>query len=242
MLPDEFEIAQTPTGTKDEAWFVAAHLAVESTGGQVVEAIEKIETALENGDNDAIVEALNVIESSMKFSAEIMPDVIRGMDPDIFLNKIRPLLHGHGEIIFRGVNGNPAVTYIGETGAQSGVIRAVDTILNIQHKKETRDPMEKFLKCAPSPHQEYFGRTKVVGENLSSVENPKVITARNAAAEALHKFRTSHMAAVAQYLPPGVLKGTGSTNIKQFLGGLIKETKDTATPAPASHNGMSADL
>lgn len=240
MNPEEFLIAQTPSGTPDEEWFVAAHLAVESTGGEVMGAIRKIETALDSNDTAAMVEALNIIESSMGFSAGIMPGVMKGMDPVIFREKIRPLLHGHGKVVFQGVEGNPSVTYIGETGAQSGVIRAVDLLLAVVHEKKIQDPIDRFATCAPPAHQKAFAEIKRIGERLSLVNNTSVFKAIYGASENLYEFRRNHSGAVDDYLTQQgkelAVQGTGGTHFRNWLGGLIRETKERASNSlAASH-------
>ena len=232
MLPQEFKIAQTPSGTPDEEWFIAAHLSVESIGGEVVEAIQNIERSLDINDIDTIVMFLESIESSVSFAAEIMPTIMDRMDADVFLYKIRPLLYGHDQITFRGVDNDRVVTYIGETGAQSGVIRAVDAILDIQHSAEINTSMNRFLMCAPPVHQQFFNYAAKVGKRLSTMKgNARISTAHQAAASALTEFRKSHLRAVASYLMPNGKKlaeyGTGGTRLTEWLKKMIDETKSS---------------
>lgn len=231
MLPEDFQIAQTPSGTADEEWFVAAHLSIESTGGEVVEAIEAIEKSIQNTDVNAIVTALESIESCLAFSTKVMPTVMERMNADVFLNKIRPLLYGHAQITFRGVDGDRAVTYVGETGAQSGVIRAIDSILSIEHSAEITTPMNKFIQCAPPAHQKFFEYTSGVGKQLLAMnKNPKISSAHHSTKAALTKFRESHLRAVANYLMPDGKKlakyGTGGTHHAKWLKQMINETKN----------------
>lgn len=233
MMPEDFNVAQTPSGTTDEEWFVATHLSVESIGGEVVEAIHAIDNALQNKDIDVMVEALKSIESCMVFATEIMPKIMEGMKADVFLHKIRPLLYGHDQIIFRGVDSDRIVTYVGETGAQSGVIRAVDAILDIQHSAEITLSMNRFLMCAPPIHQQFFDYASNVGKRLFTLNAiAKICTARHSASLALTEFRKAHLRAVASYLMPNGKKlaeyGTGGTRLTEWLKKMIDETKNSA--------------
>lgn len=232
MMPSDFIIPQTPSGTADEEWFIASHLSVESTGGEVVEAIFDIEKGLQHNDTEEIVKALESIESCMCFAAEIMPTIMDGMDADVFIKKIRPLLYGHDQITFRGVDGDRLVTYIGETGAQSGVIKAVDAILGIQHSTEITSTMNRFLMCAPPVHQRFFDYASQLGKHLSDVTfDTRISSARHSAIAALTEFRKSHLRAVASYLMPNEKKlaeyGTGGTRLTEWLKRMIDETKNS---------------
>lgn len=232
MKTADFSIAQTPSGTADEEWFIASHLSVESTGGEVVKAIYDIEKALQQNDVEAIVMALDSIESCMHFAAKIMPTIMDGMDADIFTYKIRPLLYGHDQIVFRGVDDDRVVTYIGETGAQSGVIKAVDAILDIQHSAEITASMDRFLMCAPPVHQRFFDYTSQLGKRLSDATyDTRISSARHSAVAALTEFRKSHLRAVASYLMPNGKKlaeyGTGGTRLTEWLKKIIDETNNT---------------
>ena len=230
------QIAQTPSGTPDEEWFVAVHLSVESAGGEVVTAIRLIDKALEERDGSALRRAIESVESCIQFATETMPTVQERLDADIFRNDIRPLLYGHDQIAFRGVEGNPSITYIGETGAQSGIIRAVDAVLGARHSDAMITSMNRFLACAPPTHQRYFGVASIVGQRLAKTTNdPVVREARRAALLALARFRRTHLRVVTEFLAPQgrslADRGTGGTNFQVWLQTLINETETAAAEA-----------
>jgi len=232
MLPGRLKTAQTPSCTIDEEWFVAVHLSAETAGGEVVEAINKIEESLNNGNISDIVSAIQLIESSIVFIADVMPTVTLGLDRDIFLTEIRPFLYGHNQICFRGIEDDKMVSYIGETGAQSGVIRAISAILNTSHSKEIKESMDKFLDCAPKIHQQYFKDTICIGERLAAINEPTVKKARRSALQALEKFRRTHLNVIMNYLAPEgkplTNKGTGGTKFQTWLQKVIDETQSSA--------------
>jgi indoleamine 2,3-dioxygenase len=232
----DLEIAQTPSGTADEEWFVAVHLSVESTGGEIVEALCNIDKALDMCDDRLMLQAIEAIESSMIFAGQVMPTVRERLDPIIFLNEIRPLLYGHDQICFQGVEDCPAVTYIGETGAQSGVIRAVDAALGVSHSEAMIGSMNRFLACAPPIHRQFFEQAASLGLRLAGSElSSSIRQARRAALMALATFRRTHLRVVSEYLAPEgqnlVTLGTGGTNFKVWLQRLIDDAETAASEA-----------
>ena len=230
----DLEIAQTPSGTADEDWFVAVHLSVESAGGEIVEAVYTLDKALDRGDDRLVLQALKAIESCMVFAAQVMPTVRERLDPVVFRTEIRPLLYGHDQICFRGVEDCPAVTYIGETGAQSGVIRAVDAVLGVPHSEAMIGSMNRFLACAPPIHQQFFQQATNLGLRLATGKWPsEVRDAHRAALTALATFRRTHLRVVSEYLAPEghglVTLGTGGTNFKVWLQRLIDDAETAAS-------------
>lgn len=234
MPTTELKIAQTPSGTTDEEWFVAVHLSVESIGGEVVKAIDTLEKALDCDDEELVINALQSIQSSLVFAKSIMPTVLEGVNPEIFRNQIRPLLYGHDRIVFRGVSGEPVITYIGETGAQSGVIRAADAVLGIPHSDGITASMNRFLSCAPPTHRKFFGKATSLGQSLVSRLGQKAVREIwRSAVETLAEFRGTHFEVVNHYLAPTgkslAERGTGGTDFQVWLKRLVNETKDAAT-------------
>ncbi len=231
--PQLLNISDTPSGTPDEAWFVAVHLSVESAGGVSVYATESIEQALRRDDHDAIIAALDLLNASLSFAIETLPSVKERLDPATFRDKIRPFLFGHSPVQFIGVPGNPTITYVGETGAQSGFIKAADSLLGTPHSSDTLAPMQHFLECAPIPHRAFFERAAAVGNSLSLIRaNQQLQKRRKSCLQLLAQFRRIHLALVTDYLLPNgkVLSehGTGGTVFQTWLNSLIAETDAAA--------------
>ncbi|HEY4261350.1 MAG TPA: hypothetical protein VGM98_14380 [Schlesneria sp.] len=224
------ELAGTLSGTRDEEIFIAAHLAVESAGGMVVEAIDQIRVGIETKADAPVITGLKTIAKVMQFSTSVISSIVDEMDPHVFRTQIRPWLYGFSKIVFRGVPGNPSVDYVGETGAQSGVIRAVDAILGIHHSDVTSVAMKRFLACAPPPHQEYIMGVNRLGAALKlRAEELAVKVAYQSTIAAVADFRKAHWGVVSQFLLPEgrplVERGTGGTDYTKFLPDLIAETE-----------------
>jgi indoleamine 2,3-dioxygenase len=228
--PADLVIGQTPSGTHDEEWFVAVHLAIESVGGTVVAAATDIDRALAEDDYDAIEAAIDSVGTCLEFAVRTMPTVRERLDPETFRTDIRPLLYGHDEITFHGVSGEPRVAYIGETGAQSGVIRAADAVLGTPHTQAMVASMDRFLACAPPTHQRYLAEVAAVGRRLNDADLPAPVSAaRRAALATLASFRRTHLGVVMDYLAPEgttlAERGTGGTYFQVWLQRLIDETE-----------------
>lgn len=230
MMPAEIHVAQTPTGTPDEEWFVAVHLAAETAGGEVVKAIRQLEEGLSAQNTPQIVEAIEAIESVLRFANEVMPTITERMDPNIFRNIIRPLLYGHKKIAFRGVPGEPQVSYVGETGAQSGMVRAADLALGVNHSEDIKNSLNHFLVCAPPIHRQFFEYSATIGDRLRQIAtDARIAKARSNALFAMAEFRRTHLKVVKEYLVPKGEKlterGTGGTDFTYWLQRIIDETK-----------------
>jgi hypothetical protein len=172
----------------------------------------------------------------MDFAVRTMPTVREGLDPEVFRTDIRPLLYGHDTITFEGVDGKPQVSYIGETGAQSGVIRAADALLGTRHTPGMVASMNRFLDCAPPSHQRYLIEVAGIGSKLAQAELPaQAREARRRALSTLAEFRRVHLSVVTDYLAPEGTslseRGTGGTHFQVWLQRLIDETDETAKSA-----------
>ena len=231
-MPHDLSIAQTPSCTSDEDWFVAVHLSIESAGGQIVTAIEEIETALEEDTPERILDAIQVVESCLSFAIEVLPAIYERLAPVTFREEIRPLLYGHDQIVFEGVGDGELVTYVGETGAQSGIIRAIDAILGVSHSDPMKDSMTAFAECAPPLHRSYFQKVDPIGKSIASKKLPRKISeARQSALKALGEFRRTHLRIVSGYLMPEGKqlsnRGTGGTEFRHWLQNLIDDAESS---------------
>ena len=232
----DFAVGQTPSGTADEEWFIAVHQSVESVGGEVVAAVDAIDVGLTEQDGAALSNALDSIESCLDFAVRTMPTIRERLDPEVFRDEIRPLLYGHDVITFEGVHGAPQVSYIGETGAQSGVIRAADALLGTRHTPGMVTSMNRFLDCAPPWHQRYLIKVAGIGSKLAQAELPtRIREARRRALCALTEFRRVHLSVVTDYLAPEGTslseRGTGGTHFQVWLQRLIDETDEAVKSA-----------
>jgi len=211
-------------------------VSVESASGEVVDAANVIEKALEENDDGALIRSMYSIESCVAFITEVVPTLRERLEPAVFRNKIRQLLYGHDQVRFAGVEGNPTVTYVGVSGAQSGIVRAVDAILGVQHSGAMASSMKPFSACASESHRDFFARASRLGSRLAALRgNSRLSQARRMALASLVRFREVHLDVVSDYLKSGEetaeRKGTGGTNFDSWLLDLIHETQEAASQA-----------
>jgi indoleamine 2,3-dioxygenase len=226
--PDDIVVARTFSGTPDEAWFIAVHLAVETIGGEVVEAIAACRSALDGGDIRAIVDGIGALADAMNWSSEVLARINERVGADVFRNVVRPNLHGFSRVTFEA---DPPVniSYVGETGAQSGLIHAVDLVLAVSHPHETERSLGHFRECAPPQHREYMEFAAAVGREIASLaqSNADVRGAYLRALLELQAFRDTHVRIVEHYLSRGT-RGTGGTSGHPWLRSIRDDVARTA--------------
>jgi hypothetical protein len=227
LNPEEIKVGDVPSGTEDEKWFVAVHSSIESSAGPLIDAVKKWNT-----QSDRVGNSLNLLSCSLgclNFAIDTMPRVRERLDPEVFRNDVRPLLHGTEGVLFEGVPGTPLVKYVGETGAQSGVIRAIDLLLRVHHSDQMESSIGGFLSCAPLLHQQYFQRLKVIGQDIAESQASDVRVMRRRCLDQLASFRRTHLTVVSDYLAPHgsplATTGTGGTRFSGWLGQLVADTE-----------------
>lgn len=228
--PGDLIISQSPSFTPDEDWFIAVHLAIETYGGAVVKAVKSMDEAFDDLDIKHILEQMALVEDTLNNSIRIFPMVKQRLRKDIFINDVRPKLHGHGLIKMENV-AKPfdVYNYVGETGAQSGVIRAIDLLLGINHSPSMNQSISNFTTHAPNEHKLFFETIRKVGGRLSEIKEKQVIEYRRNLVDLLGDFRSNHLAIVREYLTENTKGvgsvGTGGTQYEKWLSELINETK-----------------
>lgn len=227
--PDAIFIPRTFSGTPDEAWFIAVHLSIESIGGEIVDAIADCQSALDAGDSSTLVAAIDRIANAMRWATEILGRIHQRIDPDVFRNKIRPNLHGFANVTF-AARPPALVSYVGETGAQSGVIQAIDLVLAVRHDDAMVRALMRFRECAPPAHRDFMVKAEAVGSRVGAeaVSDPHTRRAYVRALECLYAFRNRHVTVVEHYLPNRT-PGTGGTTGHSWLRNLRDSVSNTAS-------------
>jgi indoleamine 2,3-dioxygenase len=223
--PDDILVLRTFSGTADEAWFIAVHLAVESIGPEIVAALDGCAAA--HGGPE-LVAYLATIEDALHWATHALSRIRDGINPEVFRARIRPNLHGFSKVKFGDVSG-PVVSYVGETGAQSGLIQSLDCLLCVRHSRTMDRALLRFRQCAPPPHRATVDRAVSIGKEVSSAArvDTQVRKAYVGALDALFEFRRLHASIVEDYLLGGV-KGTGGTSGHGWLRALSDDVRRTS--------------
>jgi indoleamine 2,3-dioxygenase len=231
--PEDFEVQTTFTGTPDEAWFVAVHLAIESVGGEIIDGLARCERGITEDSVDDVTAGLAIVESALLWSASVFPRIEERLDATVFTEQVRKYLFGYQDVRFDAPPDSPMVSYIGETGAQSGAIRAADAGLGVAHSAEVMHSITQFLSYAPPPHRLFLKAAVELGQRFTRYvrENPNNTALRRGyqdARVALGGFRETHLATVKKYLvgakSPYPEQGTGGTQFQNWLRQLAKES------------------
>lgn len=227
--PDSILVPRTFSGTADEVWFIAVHLSIESIGGEIVDAIADCQSALDGGGSHRLVAAINRIAGAIRWATAILGRIDQGIDPEVFRREIRPHLHGFANVTFEA-SPPASVSYVGETGAQSGVVQAIDLVLAIRHDDAMERALTRFRECAPPAHRDFMVGAETVGSRLAAeaTSDPLVRRAYVRALACLHAFRDRHVTVVERYLHSGT-PGTGGTTGHPWLRNLRDSVSDTAS-------------
>jgi indoleamine 2,3-dioxygenase len=226
--PEDIVVARTFSGTSDEAWFIAVHLAVETIGGEVVRAIADCRSALDTGSPGALVGGLEVLAGAIGWSAAVLDRIGERLDAQVFRDVVRPNLHGFSGVVFE-TDPPVSVSYIGETGAQSAMVHAVDLALAVRHAEVIERSFARFRACAPPQHREYMAFAATVGREIASLASTDA-DLRRAYVRALlelQAFRDRHARIVEHYLFAGT-KGTGGTSGHPWLRSIRDDVTRTA--------------
>jgi len=161
-------------------------------------------------------------------------------DPYIYYRRVRPYIHGWKNhpllpegIVYEGVEayGGRPRQFRGETGAQSGIVPALDAALGIEHAD---DPMRPYLMemrdYMPPEHRRYIERLERGTDVRAYVlrhrgDHPELADWYNAAVHWLAAFRAKHFEYADTYIfrqaqgpatnPTDV--GTGGTPFMPYL-------------------------
>ncbi len=216
--PEALLVLRTFSGTPDEAWFIAVHLAIESIGAEVVIAINRCRRALDEADRQALVAGLEAIADAIRWASDVLVRIQEGVDAETFRIAVRPNLFGFSNVTFDVGQPPVQVSYVGETGAQSGIIQALDTVLAVDHQPAMERALATFLDCAPPPHKEYMTIARDVGRRIAEEARSHLEVKRVYihALNDLHQFRDHHATIVEHYLFAGG-PGTGGTSGHPWL-------------------------
>lgn len=237
---ENLTILQNFLGGADEDWFILIHVDIEAKAAQAMRAIPTAIAAAAKKDAATLTTELMEISASltaMTATLKRMPDYC---DPYIYYHRVRPYIHGWKNnpalpngILYDGVNdfkGKPQ-TFRGETGAQSGIIPALDATLGVAHQKdELREYLMEMRDYMPSGHRAFVQaveRQSAIREFVTGDGDGEasLTDAYNSCLRGMEEFRSIHLEYAASYIfrqaqesctnPNAV--GTGGTPFMPYL-------------------------
>jgi indoleamine 2,3-dioxygenase len=237
---ENLTILQNFLGGADEDWFILIHVDIEAKAAQAIRAIPIAIAAAEKKDCTALCTELAEMSASLSAMIGTLRRMPEYCDPYIYYHRVRPYIHGWKNnpalpdgVIYTGVDfyrGKPQ-TFRGETGAQSGIIPALDAALGVAHQKdELRDYLLEMRDYMPSGHRAFVEsverqsaiRNFLTGEGAGDVA---LTSAYNDCLQGMEEFRSVHLEYAASYIfrqaqdactnPNSV--GTGGTPFMPYL-------------------------
>lgn len=228
-------LLQNFLGGEDEDWFILVHVEIEARSNKIIKGIFQIrsQTYLRK-DPKIIIKSLNLISEGIKDINQTLARMPEQCSPDIYFHRVRPYIFSFENVIYEGVYDKP-ISYRGETGAQSAVVPAIVSGLNIKHQdsmltKHLKD-MRKYM---PVEHRKFLSAIeendirKDVRKYVTVLKNQEVKDAYNRCIEELLGFRELHLQYAIDYIQRKVDNptGTGGTPYIAWLGKLRDETKN----------------
>ncbi len=222
---------------EDEEWFVLIHADIEMRAAPAVSRLLDLQDAVANREEDAAAANLQVVAESLEAMNRTMDRMPEGCDPYIYFHRVRPYIHGWSNhpklpdgLIYEGVadyGGRPQ-RFRGETGAQSGIVPALDAVLGIEHQKdELRAYLMEMRAYMPPCHRRFVERLEA-GPSLRDFARDAGARTRglyNECVAGVERFRSTHLQFAAAYIyhqtsqdgknPTDV--GTGGTPFMPYL-------------------------
>jgi indoleamine 2,3-dioxygenase len=239
-------ILQNFLGGADEDWFILVHLEIEARAARVLRELGPACACAGQGDAaglSARLEAIGLGLESLCQSLGRMPELC---DPYVYYQRVRPYIHGWKDhpllpdgVIYQGVAtfGERPQRFRGETGAQSGIVPALDAALGVTH---AADPLRAYLAemrdYMPRGHREFLAALEAAPSVRATVlasADPELRAAYDDCLRWLESFRSTHLDYAARYIhqqrPSGganpTAVGTGGT---PFMAYLRKHRDETA--------------
>jgi indoleamine 2,3-dioxygenase len=212
----------------DEHWFILVHVEIEARAAALLDAIDRVERALPEGDGSEIQAALAEIARTVWGQVDVLRRIPERMDPALYYKTFRPYIRFFEGIVYEGVDEAP-MHFRGETGAQSSIVPTLVAFLKIPHRPTMLTnhllDMRRFM---PPEHRALIERV----EAMPSVREWADKEVFNEILDALATFRETHLDFAQRYISQWERdpRGTGGTPYLQWLGQLIDETRAAKIP------------
>lgn len=238
-------LIQNFLGGMDEEWFVTLHINIEAVAGKALSLLLPAQTAVSQQDHHSLIDYLHQIARTLDEMAALLNRMPERCDPYIYYHRVRPFMFGWkgnpdipGGMVYEGVEhfGDRPMAFRGETGAQSGIIPAIDAALCVSHEfDDMRAYLLEMRDYMPADDRRFVEAL----ENGPSVrcfvkkhktQYPSLREAYNHAVHRLQAFRQLHIEYAARYIikpAEGEKKGdvgTGGTPFTVYLKKHIRET------------------
>jgi indoleamine 2,3-dioxygenase len=229
-------LLQNFLGGIDEEWFILIHVEIEAHAAEALRAIFPAQSAAACDDVHALKLHLHAIASSLERMNRTLLRMPEHCDPYIYYNRVRPYLYGWKDqpalpegLLYEGVEAyaGKRQKFRGETGAQSGIVPALDAALGIAHRD---DPLRTYLRemrdYMPPAHRQFLETIERGPSIRRYVErHPALCEIYNTCVSGVDAFRSTHLDYAARYIHQQARRsranptdiGTGGTPFMRYL-------------------------
>ncbi|HWA82437.1 MAG TPA: hypothetical protein VG820_03320 [Fimbriimonadaceae bacterium] len=222
---------------QDEEWFVLIHVDIEAKAAPAMAVLLEAQRQASEGDIEGLERQLETIAATLQGMNETMDRMPEKCDPYIYFHRVRPYIHGwrnHPDlpegVVYEGVPeyGGKPQTFRGETGAQSGIVPALDAFLGVDHAPdELRSYLSEMRLYMPPGHRRFVEELEQGSSVRDFVQGHSgpVKDLYDLCVRGLDRFRTTHLEYAARYIymqaqtdpknPHAV--GTGGTPFMPYL-------------------------
>jgi indoleamine 2,3-dioxygenase len=215
----------------DEHWFILVHVEIEAIAARILDAIARVQTALDNGAGAPVNEALWEIAGAVNDEIRVLRRIPEKMDPRLYYRTFRPYIRFFENVSYEGVESNGLadrgspmqMNFRGETGAQSSIMPTLVAFMKIPHKPSMlTDHLTDMRNYMPAEHRQVIEAVQA----MPSVREMADKHAFNAILDAMAEFRSIHYGWAQEYINRRTEdpRGTGGTPYMQWLQQLIDET------------------
>jgi len=196
------------SGLQDEFWFYRIHIAIEYTGGQILQEMFDIEET--TATTDSTIRFLQKMRQVLVDLTVLLGKMRTGCDPKTYWNDVRIFLGGYtpDNGLPNGINIRDTpfkdIKWGGGSGAQSSLIQSFDEFLGVEH---STDHAREFLRIQrtymPAKHAAYLTELathRPIREIVLAYNDESVTAEYNTVMMALGKFRAAHYRIVYEYI------------------------------------------
>jgi indoleamine 2,3-dioxygenase len=206
----------------DEHWFILVHVDIEARAATILDAVLELADRDAWADRPQVDEAVTRITATVRDQTAVLRRIPEHMSPDLYFTHFRPYIRYFDDVVYEGID-QPAMSFRGETGAQSSVMPLLVSFFKIPHEPNalTRhvDDMRRYM---PASHRALLERVDGF-PGIRGVATPEVF---NEALEAIAEFRSVHYGWAQRYIAEKEDDplGTGGTPYVAWLAQLRDET------------------
>lgn len=222
-------IDQHFAGGRDESGFILVHVAIEAIAGAALAVAVALVTAAERDDAAAVEALLGELDDALRAINTGLEPMAAACDPHVYYHRVRPYMFGWpGDgLVYEGVTalGGKPLALRGQTGSQSSIVPAIDTVLGVPHGSSALSAfLDEMHGYRPPRHRAFIEDLRTSRVRDLAARTAALREAYNACLTQLAQFRTAHLRLAATYISAQAATsggdgetGTGGTPFLTYL-------------------------